>query len=335
MAIIMQHWNKVVRPVDEGVKARDYIGASDIGRPFIDRYLKMEGVTPTNPYPERVLRIFNAGKVIEYIVVRTLAMAGILNKKQAWVEVPATKNTLRVVGYLDATIGGFPNWDVVRRKIDEHVEEFDLDIDDDIVADYSTKLVEGMMEEYPNGWQEEMLVEVKSINSMAFHKKGMRDALGNFLGYDHNKLQLYAYLKATKIKNGILLYVSKDDFTMAEVPVSLGDAKLRSEFNRDVRQMTKYYLTKEKPPKLEEISYNDKNGKFEINWEVSRSPYLTLIYGYENEDVLEAKNHQLLLDLNRAMKHLGEGKVKPEDETLIKLWDMDKKLEEYQNDTRT
>lgn len=317
--IIQPNWNRIVRK-EYPPKVRDYIRASDLGKSYVDRYYSMMGAEVTNPFQERVLRIFDAGKVMEFIVLRALTMAGILNQKQSWVEYPAGPNNLRVVGYLDATIGGFVDWEQARQIMLDHLAEYKLEMDDQVIEQKAMAIIEGLREVYPNGWSEEMLVEVKSINSMAFWAHKNRDADGNFLGYPHNKLQLYGYLKATQLRYGILLYISKDDFTLEELPVINGDPELEDRFQTDITTMTRHWREKDVPNAEPEIVYNDRKGVFETNWDVGRSLYLKAIYGYENQDAYEKAWHQELLNINRALRHLRKGKTKPEDLQVIESY---------------
>jgi len=319
--IIAPHWNRVVRETKD-VKVRDYIYASELGKPMLDRWLSMKGTPVTNPFSDRALRIFGAGNVIEFIVLRALTMAGVLNRKQAPVELAAGPDNLRVTGRLDATIGGFVDWEQAKARILDNLGQYRLDLDEELLESKAMSLLDGLKEQYPDGWSEEMVVEVKSINSMAFWKKGNRDAQGRFKGYDHNKLQLYAYLKMTGLRQGVLLYLSKDDFTLAEVGVTLGDEEMEQVFWDDVHKMTQFYRWDTQPPKEPEVVYNDGRGVFEVNWAVGRSLYLTHAYGYEDEDAFERLHHQELLDVNRALKHLRENKVKPEDLPVIDSWNL-------------
>jgi len=319
--LIQPNWNRIVRK-EYPPKVRDYIRASDIGKPYIDRYYSMLGTEVTNPFEERVLRIFDAGKVMEFIVLRALTNAGLLNRKQSWVEYPASKDNLRIVGYLDATIGGYTDWGHAEQLMLDHLAEYKLDLDDQVIEQKAMQIIEGLREAYPSGWSEEMLVEVKSINSLSFWAHKNRDEEGNFLGYEHNKLQLYAYLKATKLRQGILLYISKDDFSLEELPVMNGDYELENKFQEDIHTITKYYREKVVPPKEPEIVYNDRKGTFETNWNVGRSPYLALIYGYENQDVYQKAWHKELLDINRALRHLRKGKTKADDLLTIDKYNL-------------
>jgi hypothetical protein len=319
--MIQEHWNKVVRE-ERPPKYRNYIRSSEIGMSFADRYQSMLGTPITNPFNERTLRIFDAGKVIEFIVVRSLAMAGILKSTQDWLELSETEDHLKVVGKLDALVGGFSGWDDVQASIDKNLKEFGAGLDDGLLEGKATSILEGLKEMYPHGLPEPMLVEVKSINSMAFWKKGNRDEFGNFKGYNHNKLQLYAYLEMSGIQQGILLYVSKDDFTVAEIVVSRKDDELREKFYTDITRMTSYFKNNELPTLEPELVFNESRGIFEVNWNVSRSLYLSVLYGYQTPEDFEKFHHQTILDINRALKHIRIGKIKAEDYPVIEKYNL-------------
>lgn len=299
--IIQPHWNKITRrPVMN--KKRDYIAFSDIGKPYIDRFHKMNGEPITNEFDERVLRIFDAGRVIEFIVLRALSMAGILNKKGEYVEIPETKTTLRQMGYLDATIGGFVDFDHAKDIIEKHLQEFRLTLDEALIEQKALQVIEGLR----GKTLEEMILEVKSINSMSFWAHKNRDEQGNFLGFPHNLLQTYGYMKATALNKGVLLYVSKDDFVVHETGVILGQENLEETYQTDILTMTEYYRSGKEPPKEEEIIYNEREKRFELNWMVGRSAYLTKIYGYKDQKDFEEKKRSKLNEINLALKHLRE-----------------------------
>src|SRR6185295_1528178 len=57
---------------------RDYVWASEIGGSMIDRYLKMQGVQPSNAPNLRSLRKFQAGDIWEWLCALVLKRAGIL-----------------------------------------------------------------------------------------------------------------------------------------------------------------------------------------------------------------------------------------------------------------
>ena len=81
-----QIWNE---SLEEGngrkpPQPRQKIWASEPGGSYIDRYLKMTGVEPSNPPNPRSLRKFEAGNIWEAIVGYVLKRAGILQSRQNW-----------------------------------------------------------------------------------------------------------------------------------------------------------------------------------------------------------------------------------------------------------
>lgn len=323
--LIADAWN-AIHPKNWPYKTRKHMRPSEIGMPFIDRWANMNALEITNPFPERVLRIFDAGNVIEYIVLRAMALSGILHSSQDWLSLPETEEHLGMKGRLDAVIGGIVDWKEAEQRVRKNIAAYATGLEDDIIAVKTMQIIDDLKRRYPKGWKEQIIVEVKSINSMSFHKaKRMRDADGNFIGYHHNKMQLYSYLQMSGLRAGLLLYVSKDDMTLAEVPVRIDDTEIRDAFFEDITSFTKVFRSGEMPPKEKEVVYNEQAGKFEINWNVSRSLYLKLLYGYQDPNDLEARYHQRLLDINRALRHLRADKVKPEDVPVIEEY----KLEEY------
>ena len=301
---------------------RNYISASDIGKAYIDRYYKMKGFAPTNPYDERVLRIFDAGKLFEWIVGRSLAMAGVLKERQSYCEIPASNENLKVLGYIDYLMGGIANWNEARGRIKKWLVEFKLDEDNEILEKYSLKLIDGFEKEFGDRPIPETILEVKSINSLAFWGHKNRNEDDQFIGYDHHRLQLLAYMLAKKLDKGHLLYVSKDDLCLQQVPVLKG-GELEEKFWVDVKQMSEYFSTDTTPSPLPELVFNKQKNVFELNWEVARSLYLTKIYGYKDKEQFENKKHQELLDVNRAFRHLKDGLIKKEDKPIIKKFGLE------------
>lgn len=325
--LIQQAWNRVAAP-GRPAEARDFIRPSELGKAFIDRYYAMHGVEYSNPFGARINRVFSQGRLIEFLVMRVLAQTGLLNRAQQKVALAEGTHHLALRGTLDATIGGFSNWDVARERGQQYMQSYRIDLDDEQTAMQTAAIQEEMQRAFPNGFPELTLVEVKSINSMAFHNsRANHDAEGNFIGYAHNKLQLFSYLLMSGIQQGVLLYVSKDDLTIAEVPVYRDDRELSDLFWTDVYTITDYYRRNEVPPKEDEIVYNPQRGKYELNWNVGRSNYLTMLYGYPDGHAFETTHHQKLLDLNRALKHLREGKLKIDDLELIAAWNMEQYLD--------
>lgn len=221
---VQEIWNKQLSDEVREPKERNYISASDIGGSFLDRYYKMKGVAPTNPPDERTLRIFSTGKHFESLIIKVFLMAGLLLEYQPYVEIPATKTRLKVLGYGDAIIGGKPNWDLTKEKIDKILQliKTEFKVDEKALSelffdlDKSKKLVEQLHTRYGDEELAPLLTEIKSVNSMAFwaHKNTGQD--GYFRGYDHHKLQLATYLMAKGKDVGRLFYISRDDECLQE-----------------------------------------------------------------------------------------------------------------------
>jgi len=323
---IQKLWNDKVSVQQNRTKVRDYISPSDLGGSFLDRYYKMTGVEPTNKYEERTLRIFDAGRLFEWIILRVFAMSGILLERQFKITIPETKDTLAVWGYGDAIIGGTPNWNDARNRVNKFLDEFKLKIDDEVIERYSIKLIDGLEKEYPNGLPDKIIVEAKSINSMAFWGHNNRNKDNNFIGYDHHKLQAYAYLKGRPdASHARLFYISKDDLCLQEVGVFQNEG-LEEKYMKDIKEMTHYIKAKEEPKREEDIVYDEKKKLFTLNWRIARSTFLTKITGLENVDAWQEKFRPEMQVRNLALKHLKIGKIKKEDESLIEKFDLKKYL---------
>jgi len=269
---IQDLWNKELRLERKDTKERDYISASDIGSPFIDRYYKMKGVQPTNPYEDRVLRVFAAGNEFHWLLAKTFEKIGILQSKEELVVVPETKKTLKVLGYYDMLLGGFTDWNEARKRVKEYgFSEF--------IEAVSLKIIDYLEKEFPKGL-DPLVCEIKSVNSNAFWAK--KDYIGE--GYPHHRLQLFTYLKALNLPEGRLLYISKDDLSIQEGVVLRSSQALEEQWQEDVEKMTYYYRKDIVPPKEDDIVFNEEKKKWEVNWRVARSPYLTLITGKSKEE---------------------------------------------------
>ena len=94
---VMSCWNQMLNLTKaREPKVRDYIGPSDIGKDFWGRYQKMMGVPETNPYPDRVLRIFSAGDEFHNLIKNVFKAAGIFINSQddeGWSVVEPTNKT--------------------------------------------------------------------------------------------------------------------------------------------------------------------------------------------------------------------------------------------------
>src|SRR3990167_6044044 len=118
-------WNRSLEQrVEKPLEPRDRIWASELGGAYIDRYLKMKGEKPSNPFDSRSLRKFEAGRIFEWIVEMVLVRAGILISKQDWVDFQYPV-LLKVTGKMDHLAGGKPDYEKARSQVEtEFLPEF-------------------------------------------------------------------------------------------------------------------------------------------------------------------------------------------------------------------
>jgi len=288
-------WNEKLSVFHAEAKKRNYISASDIGKPFLDRYWKMKGVKPTNTPDARILRVFDAGNLFEWLVIKVFTMTGLLQGSQVQVRIPKTKNHMAVLGYIDLILGGNPDWNKSRARI---LEE-DLP---DWVKIRSQKLIDNLEEKYPDGL-EPIVVEVKSVNSRAFWgKKNINKETGLFKGYKHHQFQLYTYLLGQDIKKGRLFYISRDDLTVVENGINI-NPKMTEAWLKDVKTMSHYYQNNIEPEQPPDLIFEE--GKWRSNWMKGWSPYLTKMTGltkskWENRWYYQATKKNKELEKNKT-----------------------------------
>lgn len=317
---VMKFWNEMLGLTKRyPPKVRDYISPSDIGRDYWSRYQKMLGVEPTNPFEDRVLRIFSAGDEFHYLMKNVFKALGIFINSQddpdkegsrQYSVVPATEKALKVLGGYDVLAGG---------KVDiEQVKEQCIKMNfSDFVKDRTMMMAEYLVKEYPDGLPE-LLYEIKSINSLAFWNK--KDYLNQ--AYPHHALQCFVYLKANNFPEGRVLYVSKDDLMTAEFPIYLDNPKLAEAFEKDREEISYYIFNKEEPSKPENIIFDPFkkfrfqfqkqsiviDGCFDYNWEVARSQYFTLMTGFQTVDKWKDAWKKELWDKNNEIKENAKRK---------------------------
>ena len=134
--------------------------------------------------------------------------------------------------------------------------------------------------------------------------------------YPHHELQCYGYLRANNLEEGRILYISKDDLMVAELPIFLEDKELEKRFNEDREKMSHFILSKEEPPKPENIIFDPRKklrfqwkkekhileGCYDYNWQVQRSQYFTLLTGLKTADRWKAKHSKELSKKNAELK---------------------------------
>ncbi len=272
------HWNlkdllsDLMASSAETVPApRAEIWASDLGKPYVDRWLQMRGTPYSNPPNGKDLVAFFLGKQIELGIAQMLTRCGVAYHCQEKVTV-AEKECLPVVGKPDL-VAAVPDWEQVIATLNESAE----DTPDHPVPPAQRQALVGLLELWrqraPEGLASTVF-EVKSLNSMAF--KVHRSAGDLSVAYPHHRLQLYTYMIGLGIAEGHLLYVARDTGWIEEVVVKPTD-ELDRLWHEDVQTMSRYYADNRRPP-LEPTKVEGRD-----NWRVSYSRYKDYLYRKEGD----------------------------------------------------
>src|SRR5260221_285194 len=104
---LAQLWNEVAYKDNRPLQKRDYIYASEIGAPYIDRFYKMKAIPYTNPPNNRSLRKFLAGNIWEHIVRQILVACGVYKHEEVKIDAIPYEGMLSVHGRLDFKAGGY------------------------------------------------------------------------------------------------------------------------------------------------------------------------------------------------------------------------------------
>ena len=289
-------WNTALeKREDRPIKERYNMWASELGGPHIDRYLKMKGVTPTNPPNARSLRKFDAGNRWEAIIKFVLDRAGILIDQQKWLEFQYP-GLLSVTGKLDFIAGGQPDFQTAL----ELIENDSFLAVDKALKTACIEIVKGLQSKFSIAELKKIVIEVKSCSSFMFD---VYERSGS--ASPNHRLQLYHYLKATGLDEGHILYVCKDDCRMLEIGV-MNPSPVEDEYKADIELMTKYIQHDIKPPLEKAIVFDRDFAKFSANWKVAYSGYLTYLYGIKSQmdfdNVYKPKAEQWNRVIKRAVQ---------------------------------
>ena len=272
----------------------DYLWASQLGSSLVDIYLNLMGVEPSNAFDNRAKRKFDAGVMWEWIATLVAKRAGIYLSSQDKVEYQA-EGGLKVTGKLDLKIGGQRNTEMIRDmrgalKIIEFPDVFVKAMETvEKQMNFDTVLPE-------------RVIEVKS--SSAF----MYDAQYKFgVPAENHALQCLHYLLSTGIDEGAVLYISKDDARMTEIPIWRNDELLNAKYLEVVTLAKRYYDKKEQPPLEPLIIFDESKGKFTDNWNIKYSSYLTYLYGFEHESAYQDEFKSKVSSWNRVVGRIKRG----------------------------
>lgn len=282
-------WNQslTVRP-ERPVIARDYVWASEIGGAMIDRYLKMTGVPQSNAPNTRSLRKFQAGDIWEWICALVLKRAGILieTQKKLNYQYPGL---LRVSGKLDFLAGGQPDWRKARREL-----QF-LGLPE-MLHNASLAIINRLETTYGYEPLKPIVLEIKSTSSFMYQKY---EETGQ--PNPNHRGQIFHYLKAEGLTEGHIVYVCKNDCQLLEFGV-FNPSLAEDEYIADLRAITGYIQSSTQPPYEQEILFDDRRFRFEKNWKIEYSNYLTHLYGYKTPMEYRERVDKRVSDFTRVLK---------------------------------
>lgn len=301
-------FNEAIRCLPErAMVKRDYMWASEIGKDYCSRYLRMHAHPMSNPINERSRRKFVMGHVTEWIVGLILSITGILKSKQLRGEV-ALPGMLRVSGKMDFIAGGDIDWVAAKEKVKEITALFALSLDDmpPIIFHAIERVLFRMEQMFTRVPLKEYIVEVKSCSSfisdrMIKSQQPMPD----------HALQAVHYTLANNIDT-MLIYLCKDDAMCHQFEITKTKPLLKL-YTEDVATMTAYFKAsgknylKNMPPKAPEVEFDLGTFTFLKNAQVAYSNYLTMLYGYKDFDEFKWKWQYKVTAWNRVFKRMVRG----------------------------
>lgn len=304
-------WNRALDSFPERpLQPRSHIWASELGGSYITRYLRMNAVPYTNPPNARSRRKFMSGDVWEWIVKLVLTMAGILKEKQVRVEVELP-GLLKVTGKMDFLAGGDVDWEEAKHRISKMESLFGI-AEGDVPAFITytmTFVVNDMQKMFKNKPLILVPFECKSLSSEMMKKVEKKGALG------HHVLQIGHYVLGSKaMTTSYLVYICRSDTICSQYEIDR-DTRLARLYRADVEKMTNYYNAgfsdrnplKFAPPKDVEVLFDPVLFRFEKNFQVEYSPYLTMLYGYKTPEDFRLKWANTVTNYNRVFKRCVKG----------------------------
>lgn len=304
-------WNEALRSIPERpLQKRSHIWASEIGRDYCNRYLKMHAHPYSNPYGDRSKRKFSMGHIIEWIVSVVLTVTGILKSKQVH-GIVEMKDCLRVTGKLDFVAGGEVDWEFAKAEVKRIHNLFQISIDEmpPIIMHAVNLIINRMESVFTRVPLREYIFECKSIGGrMADRLDSMPSPMQNHeMQVAHYLIAEKAAKKVNHITEGLVVYISKDDAFCKQYVVELTNEVMKK-YRDDVKQMTGYYnnsgsnYMKNLPPVPQELVFTPAF-TFVKNFELEYSPYLTMLYPqYKDFEAFKWRWENILKGWNSTFK---------------------------------
>jgi hypothetical protein len=302
-------WNAALHTLPERpLQKREYIYASELGLGFCDRYLKMNAVPYTNPPNDRSRRKFVAGHMWEWVVSLILTMCGILKERQlrGVVELPGLLN---VVGKLDFIAGGQIDWEKAKAEVVRIQKLFQLSLDEmpPFINHAINHIMAEMEKQFKKNPLKEVVFECKSVSSYMSEKMQKSGA------QSHHVLQTGHYIIANRMDEGLLTYICKDDCICTEFSI-INSKELLRFYKDDVSQMTEHFratnkknVMKSLPPIEPEVLFEDGVFRFNKNFRVEYSNYLTLLYGFKTPEDYRNQWAKQISSWNYTFKRCAKG----------------------------
>ena len=248
---------------------RREVWASEIGMPYLDRYMDMTSVPYTNLPDSKALLNFFLGEQLETGLKSILEGLGIAFTDNERVEYQI-KDYLPVIAKPDLIVE-VDNWDRVKQDLTEKAKALPEDKYKERELEKlrnQYKVIENFQTNYPAGLHK-TIFEIKSTNSYAF-KNIKRE--GAKL---HHELQLLTYLKAYNLPEGHIIYVNKEFGDMNEFVIRADNERLNELWEIDIQTMS-FYIKNNIQPELE---------FYASDWRYKYSKYYDLLYKelYERE----------------------------------------------------
>lgn len=267
-------WNEVALKPDRPLVKRDYVYASEIGGPMIDRFLKMKAVPYTNPPNDRSRRKFLCGNLFEYMVKQILIASGVYERDEVKCDTEPYKDTLGVHGRMDfKTIEGYID---VARAFDR-LNTLSLPAE-------TLPIGKAIIESLDGVNLKGKILELKSVSSFAMDRvEAMHKPIG------HHTLQAFHYQRGAGMPAEIC-YCCRDDLRMQQFKVK--EEESEPLYRKDLVTITEYFRKNKKPPLELPIKFDPILCKFSKNFGIEWSPYLTILYGFATpEEYRNSVNH--------------------------------------------
>lgn len=287
---IAQKWNEAVElNENKPVVARDHIWASELGKSDLDIWLAMKGEPKSNDFDARSLRKFEAGNLFEWLVELILKRMGVYRESQKWCA--NDEFGLKVTGKLDHLAGGVVDFEKALHKIEVlGLPEF--------FTRATKQILDYFKEKYPKGLSEQ-IIEVKSTSSYGIEKVYFTNK--SLSGHD---LQAFHYAYCEQLPAQIL-YICRDDLRMAEIPILPSNQELLEKYSTKITRLSQYESEPEKEP---EILFDYELGRFQKNFNVEYSGYLTRNYGHKTPKDYDEAVSPRIEAWNRVLGRIKLGK---------------------------